>query len=301
MIPFLFWGWAYWYFQKEKKYIYPKFHYADLVMKNAPDTFPLLVGGHSRLQKGIDLGTFKNAIKVGTPGESYIESYYKLKYILKIEKKYPKTLLLPFEMGTFKPNDFRRSFYWKDYMDFVEVGHHKDAIFFYWKEYIMACIIPFRQHFSNKLISIFKQDCLSNDAPKKADHSKQSFASYTHLQGQKMIQNDIDLLSTIGMMDKTSLIYVQKILSLCKEYKIKLYFIKCPLTSEYQAALDSLARLQNYNEQALVNLIDSFENANIIDLQKEFVAKDQYFSDHHHLNKIGSKIFSDLLLKRILN
>lgn len=289
--PLLLWVIAFCHFQTNKQHLYPQLYATDQVIANAPDTFPYLIAGHSRLLRAIDTSLWPEVVKVGTPGESFIETYYKLKYIFEKEKKSPEFVLLPFEIGTFKPNDFRRSFYWKKYLNFFEVATQKGEL----AEYIKVCLLahgfPFRHYYGQQIKSWLKP----RDIAPNANKTKQSFADYSEAVRRQMIEEDIALLEVIGMMDPSAAYYLAKTLELCQQHQSKLIYIKCPLTETYKKELEKLAIQQNYPEQKLIQIIEKDKNARLIDLQIDFDNQDHYFFDQHHLNKDGAKAFTQLL------
>lgn len=300
LIPVLLWCWAYYDFDQKRNTLYPQLSAADKAIREAPDSFHLLVAGHSRMNRGIDTVIFKNAVKVGTPGESYIETYYKLKFIFEEQKKYPQIVLLPFEEGTFKPNDFRRSFYWKDYVSFKEVGQQKGMRAFYFKEYVFACIFPFRQYYSKSIQSGIEHKFALTNKETELDKTQMSYERYSEEQRQGMIQDDIRFLEKEGLMDKSSLYYVRKTIALCQKHRVKLFYIKCPLTGDYTKALDQLSEEQNYNEQSLIDLINDSDEVTYINMKNIFEHQNDLFFDHHHLNEKGSKVFTERLVTEII-
>lgn len=299
LFPLLLWAIAYFHFQAHKGHLYTQLTNADQAIATAPDTFPYLVAGHSRLLRGIDTTLWPGVIKVGTPGESFIETYYKLKYVFEKEGKHPEYVLLPFEMGTFKPNDFRRSFYWKKYINFFEVGWQKRELPKFLSACIFAYVFPFRDYYYKQIKNQLDHWAGVESSTVKINKQQKTFGNYTLTEQNQIINEDISFLKQIGMMDQSAPFFVQKTIELCQQYQVQLIYVKCPLTKAYEKELENLAYHQNYQEEKLTALIEQNENTSLIDFGEAFDSQNHYFFDQHHLNETGSRVFTKLLQQKL--
>ena len=86
-----------------------------------------------------------------------------------------------------------------------------------------------------------------------------------------------------SIISESNLIYLEKILSFCKEKNIKVYFIRSPMHNKYNGI---------YNELILQNICKTrFRTIEFLDF-KDYPLEDSDFSDLEHLNYRGAKKFS---------
>ncbi len=296
LLPLLIiWAGFYYYFNYNIKYTAYPVYQLDKNFKDAPKHFDYLIGGHSRLNRAIDEQQLQGAQKATTYGESFIETYYKLKFIVNKTDKNFHTVLLPFEPGTFKPNDFRRSIYWVDYVNFFEVGLQKREMGRYITEWLKAKFLPFLPYYKKK----FKAAISNENDHLNIDKKQGRFDLLEKSQQQKMIQEDIFYLNKIGIVDKTAKYYVRKTVELLQQNNIKLIYIKAPLTEAYSKAMRGMDKSAAVTHAELEDFLKGFDNVGIVDFEKLFWDEEHLFSDHHHLNLEGQKVFTKELLKTI--
>ncbi len=290
----LVWAGLYFHFEtKIKQDTYTIFK-TDKSFEAAPKNFDYLIGGHSRLNRAIDTGVLPHSVKATTHGESFIETYYKLKYILNHTDKKFKTLILPFEAGTFKPNDFRRSIYWIKYVNFFEVGFRKGELGKYISAYFQARFLPFLVYYKKQFRTLLKHK--KNEIAIDKEHG--NFSDLDKATQQQVIQEDVDLLNKVGIIDPTAKHYVHNIISLTQAHDIQLIYIKAPLTENYVRALSGLDQNCTITHEELEGFVRQFEHVSVIDMESVFFYRDTLFSDHHHLNLEGRGVFTELLLEK---
>jgi hypothetical protein len=78
------------------------------------------------------------------------------------------------------------------------------------------------------------------------------------------------------------------IINYCNVHKITLIGIKFPLTAEYIKSKNK----QSYNADKLLES----KNIKVYDFTDVFLSKSEYFSNQDHLNELGGKKFSEILL-----
>ncbi len=291
----LIWAGLYFHFEtKIKQDVYTIFQ-SDKSFETAPKNFDYLIGGHSRLNRAIDTELLPHSVKATTHGESFIETYYKLKYILSHTDKKFKTLILPFESGTFKPNDFRRSIYWIKYVNFFEVGFRKGELGKYISVYLQAKFFPFLPYYKKKIMGLFYH----KKTGLEIDKTNGRFSDLSKEKQQQFIQEDVDYLNKVGIIDPTTKHYVHKIISLTQEHDIQLIYIKTPLTQNYTKALSGLDKSGILTHKKLEKFVQQFDHVTVINMESVFFDRDSLFSDHHHLNVEGRRVFTNLLLKKL--
>ena len=300
LIPLLVvWGilWSYFSFYGNEN------HYSifasDEAWEQAPDSFDYLIAGHSRPFRAIETDSLAESIKIGTPGESYLETYYKLTYLLEKDKKHFTHLILPFEKGTFKPNDFRRRVYWSQYLDFWEIGRLRGQKNLYLQEYIMAKSFPFTAYFRQHYQGFIYRKSPSSNPHISINKNTDRFDLLSEEMQSKLIQKDIHILAQNGLLDELAFEFLERTLRLTEKHNIQVIYLKCPLTESYSASLDSLAIVQKYPESDLEVLVEGYKHVRILDFEKLFFGRDEWFSDHHHLNAIGRAKFSSVFCRDV--
>jgi len=79
----------------------------------------------------------------------------------------------------------------------------------------------------------------------------------------------------------------RKILTFCKDKKIKCILVKFPLTHEFREC-------ENYIDFDLCKML-SIDTLNILDYNSVYFDLDEYFKDQDHLNGMGASEFSKIL------
>jgi hypothetical protein len=88
-----------------------------------------------------------------------------------------------------------------------------------------------------------------------------------------------------------------RIISLANSNGIEVIAIKFPITYNYFNHLTEINKFQNLIDKEILKC----ENVKILDFQKIYFEHDEFFKDADHLNDIGAKQFSKLLIERLSN
>lgn len=95
-------------------------------------------------------------------------------------------------------------------------------------------------------------------------------------------------------IDYKALGYIDKIVALCKEYGVNLYFVESPVTISRMYAIEGYADFEETVGKKCDELGVPFWNLNL--LKEESVSMyDPYFTDTEHLNDVGSARISEML------
>ncbi|HAF27437.1 MAG TPA: hypothetical protein DCG75_00170 [Bacteroidales bacterium] len=222
---------------------------------------------------------------VALGSESYFYSYYKLKFLLKNNRQL-KTVFLGASNHSFS-----------DYFD--EYIYEADVIsnYFY--------ILPLSKQLSilihpaiNKIQLIKKSTIKGFD---NLIYSEKSFIgkSYIHTTNKELTENTIKDRIDFVYYNKTILRefsslnkeYFEKIILLCREYKINLILLNTPTHSLYSSLIPNKFRAE-YEKVVNRNSLEVITFDNLLE-------DSMFLPDGDHINKIGAEILSETLSKRI--
>ena len=191
----------------------------------------------------------KRSFNYGVTGESIVETYYKLKHILKKERRAIDTVVLPADLHTyssvrFTTNSFHSAYYWHRYIDYVELGLYKNDLLAFLNKYIEGALFPyigkgqdFADYFSRwRLKGGSLSDLLTGDDSVSEDLGYEE-SRLEHVRGREMHKSAI-IRSNIYFKDKDpmergNVDYFLKIIDLCVEEGVNVAVVSMPVTQEY--------------------------------------------------------------------
>lgn len=248
--------------------------------------FDLLIIGNSRSRLDIDTAYLENAYQFCSGGESTVQSYYKLKRIFS-EPNPPKSVLVSIGspgVNRQRPAHTQNTFYWSDYVDYLELANESDEFDTYLSTWLRSKATPYYEY---PYIRI--SFALGDFKPGSA----KEYPGATEQERFEQAINALELLCNAKHFnDSTALIYLHKIVDLCEAENAPLYLVKFPVTSYYQAAVDTL-----FTQGRFKAFPDTFggPNTTIIDFTKVFFDRPDLFKDVGHLNEEGRVILTQML------
>jgi hypothetical protein len=205
---------------------------------------------------------------------------------------------LPSGYGSFQTmNDAYtyRSYYWSEYVNYLEVGQLKDDISTHTSIWFENLVFPYARHVSNYIDQEFGEP---TSPPETALFSemdgfdKQGNANFmlAKNEGRKAINSAV------------SLQYLQMTLTLCKKHKKAVYFIKYPVTDVYHNAQINYATSHGIDATASDSVIENTEGPFLqFDFSQSYYREHYLFKDAHHLNESGRQKFTKLLKEMLLH
>jgi len=281
-------------------FIYKRFIMADtpemktqIQFEQSDYKIKTLILGDSHLQHGIDTRILKHSFNYSVAAETYILTYYKLKYILDNNLKKFDTVILNIDPHSFTSGRSNRlpfpyNYYYVKFVDYLELGKRKNRMMPYLYEYIKGEFFSFvgsRTDIDNKLkgkgkrfpmikgFVISKQDFSKMDRQKIAKRRARS-----HFFKQKSFDRDM-------------IFYFERILNLCEESKIKVLLIKMPLSQEYYSQVQKNMGIDKFYLQ--IDKVIKKKSIALMDAQKDFLYEPDLFGDCDHLNARGAKILTE--------
>lgn len=264
----------------------------DAAFEAAPDTINFLFMGHSRPLAAVDADLLPRCFNYASDGEYNIYTYYKLKYILEETDKVIGTIVLPAGYGSFQSMEDAytyRSYYWSQYVDYLEVGKLKDDYSSHAVIWFENAMFPYARHFGRYVDEEFGE---TPAAPESKPFSEMSM-------GEKQENAEFMLKKNEGrkqVNSELSLKYLQMTLDLCKKHKKAVYFISYPVTDIYNNAMHNYLNESPIEMDLPQAMIDSADGPFIgFEFDHMYLQDHNLFKDAHHLNAQGKKEFTGLL------
>jgi hypothetical protein len=257
-----------------------------------------LVLGDSHTKHALDTRILKNSFNLTAAAETYILTYYKLKYILDNKLKNIKTVILNVDPHSFTSGRSNRipipfNYYYAKFIDYLELGKRKNKILPYLLEYIKGTFFSFtgsQEDIYDAIRGKWKNIPLINGfVLSRRDFSKMDRQRIT----KKRTHNQF---FKQNYFDKDMVFYFEKILDLTAGKGINVLLIKMPLAHIYYIFV-----LKYFDTDQWYHKIDSIieprKNVMVLDAQKIYFDKPHLFGDCDHLNERGARNFT----KRVIN
>jgi hypothetical protein len=241
----------------------------------------------------------ENSFNYGSPSESIIQSYYKLKYILEKSGKKPEYLLLQGDISSFGPkiaSRYEYNFYWKKYIDYVELARIKkdrDILV----KYMEGKFFSYAGNYKDIQLSIVYRIKMRGIEMFRGFRPHRDYRNFAdEPDRQKAAWKKATLfLSGDEYFDPTIRVYFEKILQLCQEHEVKVFLLRIPMSKEfYEEELKIVPADKLYEEvEAIAYRYPVFIRT--LDYHGLYFDHPEYFFDPDHLNVKGSDLFTTRL------
>ncbi|MCU0370640.1 MAG: hypothetical protein MUC31_04445 [Bacteroidales bacterium] len=260
-------------------------------------TFTYLAMGNSH--NSINTRILPNSFNYGSPGENYIRTYYKLRYILEQTGRKPEYLLLQADISNFGPkisDRFEYNYYWVRYVDYIELARIKKNkdIMYQWLE---GRFFSYAGNYKDLWLSIVYRIKMKEVDMYRGYRAHRDYRNFANVADRQKVAWDKAhlILSKEEYFDDDIRTYFEMIMKLCQENGVKVLLIRFPEAKELyeeEAAIVPVDKL--YHE--IGNIASRFTVFNgILDYHDLFFDHPEYFFDPDHLNVKGSDIFSEKL------
>lgn len=242
-----------------------------------PSRVQVLFMGASHITRGIDDSLIETALNWSSPSERYMYTYIKLEHLLNDNKQIDTVFLQCSATDLWEDTDYKyhdaneQSKYVKCYWPFMS----KEQLAVYKDEPLQALHLALNGLFATEDITQSKWwNTLGGYAPLSTCFDRKDMRP--------------DREKPRGYGHEVNYEYLRKINMLCKEKKVKLILLQCPvLHLEYYYDMD-------YFYNALHKEFSDIEFADFSELD----IPDEYRYDPHHLNKAGAEYFTKILKER---
>jgi hypothetical protein len=265
------------------------------------------------------------AYNYNSPAENYVQSYYKLKSILEVQKRKPEYLILYIDNSSFGPKAMgylEHNSYWIKYIDYAELAKIKsdNNIFNKWIEGKFISYAGGYRSIMLTLVYYFKIGHLDihkgyrpprnfkNFAFEKpanistfSDESSYDWSGGTRVDQQEEIRR-AKLKTSIyfspnAYLDPSIASYFEMILKLCQEHDVKIILLRSPVTAPYWQEVNKLIPVDSL-QQKVGNIYKRYPNvAKVLDYHDLYFDHPEYFYDADHLNPKGAELFTKQLKK----
>jgi hypothetical protein len=263
------------------------------------DTLKYLALGNSH--NCINTHILENSFNYGSPSENFIQSYYKLKYILEKSGKKPEYLILQADLSSFGPkisDRYEYNSYWIKYIDYVELAKVKNSkdMLFKWLEGKFFSYVGNYKDIQLSILYRIKIKQIEMYHGYRPHRDYRNFAEEANRQKLAFDKANL-ILSKESFLDPAIHIYFEKILQLCQSHGVHVIMVRMPMSEEFNEEEAKLVPADKlYTEvEAITSRYPVFEGT--YDYHLLFVDHPEYFFDPDHLNIQGSDLFTTQLAK----
>jgi len=262
--------------------------------EQAPDVQVLFMGD-SHVKDGLDPRIIAGSFNAASPGENYLQTYWKLRHLLQRGELDIKVVALPLDLHSFSSTRTDQEayyWYWSRYDDDGEIRRSiPDASSFGLRIRALLPVLGNGLDFvrvtwrHSELIRGFQ--LLSGDfsqMPDKAEVAERQAAE--HL-GSAVVRDPL-LLDSFG-----------RLVEMATEDGITLVFIRFPVSPQYNAAASAYIGDVEAFYAPMLERIESTPNAYFLDAHDLYYERLDYFSNSEHLNGTGAAAFTRYLVAHV--
>ncbi|MFT6138637.1 MAG: hypothetical protein ACJAUJ_001732 [Salibacteraceae bacterium] len=266
--------------------------------KDASDHINILYLGSSRSAKGLVRDTIQGLVSFATGGETSVQSYFKFRHLIEVEKikidtvVFPVGLLIP---ASRKPTRNLNSYYWSKYVDYLELGKQEKNLEPYISVFAKSTLFPWYEY------PYMRLKLLYNEIPGLDKSIAEAYRAGDSLEKRNQCRKVVNYL-----MDENSnytdavLYYLEETILLCKKHGIKLIFIKYPISIPFKDVAIEILKKNEIDYLKSDRIINAHINdLTLLDYSGLFDNHPDYFGDMHHLNSIGSKHLTEIIRKEL--
>jgi hypothetical protein len=249
-----------------------------------------LVLGNSRASRAIDTSLLTSSYAYCSGGESNVQTYYKLKYLLETQGDRITNVVLPIglnSIGLYRPDKNLNSFYWSKYMDYVELMNSTNNFSTYSSVAIKAKMFPYFEYPYMKMLKEYGEARIIG-----AD------SIYQFGSEEEREELAADLLAHqhrfVQINHAVAVEYISKTIRLVEHHNKQLIYVKYPITNYY---VEASSGYEMDIKQEEIDDIAKTDSSNVLwlDCQNLYSDQPEYFKDVHHLNEKGKKNFTNYL------
>lgn len=280
------------------KYWVTKFNSAFLI--TFPDKISTVIMGDSHAEACLNPAYIENSISLALSSEKAAFTYYKLRNVIEHNPQVHKVILAYSNHSLFVTGDSGAAEMMHRYHNIIDQDFYSQYFKYegwnaiYYSTYLIdSCSLPFG--LINDIYTYMKIRVAS-----KPPYVLGGFQE----SNKSLIGNTKCLKSTVNRqyyngskprnVSQLEVLYLNKIIRLCNDNKLKLYLINTPVHKDYYQTIPKRA-IQVTNK--LASLVVS-ENVTYID-KSNMNIPDDYWSDYDHLNGRGAVFFSQIIKEQI--
>lgn len=251
--------------------------------------------GDSHPTRSIDGDKIPGVVKLTYYGQGPVLSYFRLKdYLMKCEN-HPEYLFVQADITHYSAN----------YMTYIENKFFYSGIIDYEELYSIGAISLDRylMSYSYRLFPYMEwRSLLRKNKKKKKAKDKIRFSELSPEQrAYKTEQFVMEQLLTNdpgNLYSHKALYYLEKIIKLCEEHRIKIIAVKYPITNYYWNKLLVFCGKKAMQTPPQDKMLRDY-NIPIMDFELMYEYDYDLFFDSHHMNEKGREVFTELISKEL--
>jgi len=263
------------------------------------DTLKYLAIGNSH--NCVNTYILENSFNYGSPSESLIQSYYKLKHILVEKNKRPEYVILQSDISSFGPmsaDRYEYNSYWIKYINFLELAKIKKdrKVLTKWIE---GNFFSYAGNYKDVQLSIVyraKMKDLEMYHGYRPHRDYKNFAK--HANRQRAAWNKARrILSKDVYFDDATRVYFEKIMKLCQAHDVKIVMVRYPMTKEFSDEERKIVPAEKlFGEvEEIATRYSVYQGT--FDYHDLYFNHPELFFDPDHLNVKGSDLLTERLAK----
>ncbi len=258
------------------------------------DTLKYLALGNSH--NCINTHILEKSFNYGSPSENFIQSYYKLKYILEKSGKKPEYVILQADNSSFGPkasDRYEYNSYWIKYIDYVELAKIKNNrdVLLKWPEGKFFSYVGNYKDIQLSILYRIKFKTFEMYRGYRPHRDYHNFAD--EADRQKVAWDKANLvLSKEGYFDPSIRVYFEKILQLCQAHGVNVILVRVPMTKEYYEEETKIIPVDKLWDEvdSIISRYPVYKG--IFDYHGLYFDHPEYFFDPDHLNVKGADLFT---------
>lgn len=270
--------------------------------ENVQDQVSVAILGDSHPQKAVMASRIDGGYNFSTSAESYIFTYYKLKYYLERGDFHPELAVVPVDLHSFV--SFRREraenidpAFWGKYVNYWEYGSETGDLIS-----VVPTILKAKFGVLGGLDLVSPAAVYGMESPELVSGfipSSDNFAAYpAEERFDRAMERTAFHFDGYTYMDHVLVDYFYRLLDLLDMYGITVVLVYYPVTDTYYQAAADYIPVEDHLA-AVEHLVAERPPALILDYHDLFFGQLEYFSDSDHLNVDGAEIFTDLLIQNL--
>lgn len=256
------------------------------------DDMKVLFLGDSHAQHGLSTLEIPHAFNFSSQAEHYILNYYKLASVLAESADRPRVVVLPIDLHSFatrtlETHYFRDAWYWRKYVDYVEVARELGDASLAGR--MIAAVFPFLGNGTD-----FFHPVDLNELTSAVRGFVQNPDDFSRSENREKIARDRaeNQLSRTRLFDDHLVGYFKRTLALAAEHGLDVVLVRMPVTRAYfDEARRFVPSVDDFYE-TIDKMCRPYENVMVLDYQKRFFDDDGLFWDSDHVNVIGAEYLS---------
>lgn len=262
--------------------------------------------GDSHCQDDINPNLLNNAFNFASAGENYLQTFYKVRCILRTREDRIGTVVLPLDLhsfSSFRLGRIENPPYWSRYIDFLDLGRDEGQQFKYFREFLEAELFPYLGR---------GKDCLRllNTIAKTPLPMKRGYIAFDGRRALRRKSSDGAAKRRASLHleveDLFAPLFIESFhmcVELCQKRGVRVVLVKYPVSSRYLEEAKRILLANGHSveevEKKLVGIASEKHCVEIFDFRDLFLNRDGLFVDPDHLTARGAVRFSETLRARL--